>query len=232
MLNYIWFAMIILAILIAGGTDLYNELYKDKTTDGSLQQSESARRNLTGTTQLGKVTTAVLEEGRHAVELALKLIGVMALWLGVMKVAEEAGLNRSIARFFRPITRLLFPRIPSDHPAITAMMMNVAANMMGLGNAATPLGLKAMEELDKLNPNKGTATDDMCMFLVINTTAITLIPVTALSYRVAAGSTNAQMIIFPTILAATTATLAGIIIVKIIQRFIRKKVSSQNQSIS
>jgi spore maturation protein A len=222
MLNYIWFAMIVLAILIAGATDLYNELYKDKPETGSGQQTEAVRRNLNETTYLGRVTTAVLEEGKHAVELALKLIGVMALWLGVMKVAEEAGLTRSIARFFRPVTRLLFPRIPADHPAITAIIMNVAANMMGLSNAATPMGLKAMEELDKLNPHKGTATDDMCMFLVINTTAITLIPVTALAYRVSAGSTNAQMIIIPSILAASTATIAGII-VKIIQGLLREK---------
>ncbi len=232
MLNYIWFAMIILAILIAAGTDLYHEFYKDESTAVLQQQTETARRNLNETTQLGKVTTAILAEGKHAVEIAIGLIGVMALWLGVMKVAEEAGLNKSIARFFRPLTRLLFPSIPADHPAITAMIMNVAANMLGLSNAATPLGLKAMEELDKLNPNKGRATDDMCMFLVINTTAITLIPATALAVRVSVGSANPQMIIFPSILAATTATIAGIIIVKIIQRINRNKTSSQNQTIS
>jgi len=180
-------------------------------------------RNLNEQTKLGQVTTAALKGAGSAVEIALGLIGIMALWLGVMKVAEEAGLTNIIARIVRPLTRRLFPQIPEDHPAIGAMIMNIAANMLGLSNAATPLGLKAMEELDKLNPEKGEATDDMCTFLVINTSAITLIPATAIAIRASLGSANPQMIIIPSILAASCATLVGLTTVKLIQAFNRKR---------
>jgi spore maturation protein A len=153
----------------------------------------------------------------------------MALWLGVMRVAEEAGLTKIIARMVKPITRRLFPSIPEEHPAISAMIMNIAANMLGLSNAATPLGLKAMEELDKLNPNKGEATDDMCTFLVINTSAITLIPATAIAIRASLGSSNPQMIIIPSIVAATCATIVGLTVVKTIQAIRRKKVNNTDE---
>jgi len=223
MLNHIWFAMIILAILIAGGRDLYTELKKEVPAAGSPRQLESGKRNLNETTRLGQLTSATLKAAGTAVEIAIGLVGVMALWLGVMKVAEEAGLTKSIARMVQPVTRRLFPGIPAEHPAVSAMIMNIAANMLGLSNAATPLGLKAMEELDKLNPKKGEATDDMCMFLVINTTAITLIPATAIAVRVSVGSANPQMIIIPSILAASCATMVGITIVKMIQAINRRK---------
>jgi spore maturation protein SpmA len=219
MLNHIWFAMIILAILIAGAKDLYTEL----NAPPAPEKTETVRPNLNETTKLGQVTSAAIKAAGTAVEIAIGLIGVMALWLGVMKVAEEAGLTKTIARLVEPITRRLFPSIPSNHPAVSAMIMNIAANMLGLSNAATPLGLKAMEELDKLNPTKGEATDDMCMFLVINTTAITLIPATAIAVRASVGSGNPQMILIPSVLAASTATLFGITIVKIIQAVNRRK---------
>ncbi len=226
MLNYIWFGMIILAILIAGGSDLYHELISPApaaiSVDGAIE-----KRNLNEETRLGQVTSAALKAAGTAVEIAIGLIGVMALWLGVMKVAEEAGLTRILARMVRPVTRWLFPNIPTEHPAISAMIMNIAANMLGLSNAATPLGLKAMEELDKLNPNKGEATDDMCTFLVINTSAITLIPATAIAIRASMGSANPQMIIIPSILAASCATIVGLTVVKIIQAFNRKKATAQ-----
>lgn len=219
MLNWIWFGMIVFSILLAGGIDLYNEVVvPDNET-----ALEQGRRNLNEETKLGQVTTAAIKAANTAVEIAIGLIGVMALWLGVMKIAEEAGLTRVLARMVRPITRWLFPKIPSDHPAIGAMIMNIAANMLGLSNAATPLGLKAMEELDKLNPNKGEATDDMCTFLVLNTSAITLIPATAIAIRASLGSQNPQMIIVPSILAATCATIVGITTVKLIQRFNKRK---------
>ena len=226
MLNHIWFGMIILAILIAGGIDFYNEL----VTPAPVGIGEVERRNLNAETKLGQVTTAALEGAKTAVEIAIGLIGVMALWLGVMKVAEEAGLTKIIARMVRPITRWLFPKIPSDHPAISAMIMNIAANMLGLSNAATPLGLKAMDELDKLNPNKGEATDDMCTFLVINTSAITMIPATAIAIRASMGSANPQMIIIPSILAATCATIVGLTAVKTIQAFNRKKAAARQDT--
>ena len=217
MLNHIWFVMIALAILIAAGNDIYDELLAPSAP------TVSEDRNLNEETKLGRVTTAALDGASTAVEIAFGLIGIMALWLGVMKVAEEAGLTKLIARIVRPITRWLFPNIPEDHPAIGAMIMNIAANMLGLSNAATPLGLKAMEELDKLNPNKGEATDDMCTFLVINTSAITLIPATAIAIRASLGSANPQMIIIPSMLAATCATIVGLTAVKLIQAFNRKR---------
>ena len=217
MLNHIWFAMIALSILIAAGNDIYNEIHAPV----AVKTGES--RNLNQETKLGQVTTAALDGASTAVEIAIGLIGIMALWLGVMKVAEEAGLTNIIARIVRPLTRRLFPQIPEDHPAIGAMIMNIAANMLGLSNAATPLGLKAMEELDTLNPAKGEATDDMCTFLVINTSAITLIPATAIAIRASLGSANPQMIIIPSILAASCATLVGLTTVKLIQAFNRRR---------
>jgi spore maturation protein A len=216
MLNHIWFAMIALAIIFAAGSDIYDEFLAPET------EIRDGTRNLNEDTKLGRVTSAALEGAGTAVEIAIGLIGIMALWLGVMKVAEEAGLTRIIARMVRPLTRWLFPKIPEDHPAIGAMIMNIAANMLGLSNAATPLGLKAMEELDELNPRKGEATDDMCTFLVINTSAITLIPATAIAIRASLGSSNPQMIIIPSIIAATCATIVGITTVKAIQAFNRK----------
>ena len=219
MLNWIWFGMIIGSILLAGGIDLYNEVFVPDN-EVALEQE---RRNLNEETKLGQVTTAAIKAANTGVEIAIGLIGVMALWLGVMKVAEEAGLTKVLARMVKPITRWLFPSIPSEHPAIGAMIMNIAANMLGLSNAATPLGLKAMEELDKLNPNKGEATDDMCTFLVLNTSAITLVPATAIAIRASLGSQNPQMIIVPAILAATCATIVGVTTVKLIQRFNRTR---------
>jgi len=219
MLNWIWFGMIIGSIFLAGGIDLYNEVF----VPDSEVALEAERRNLNEETKLGQVTSAAIKAANTGVEIAIGLIGVMALWLGVMKIAEEAGLTKVLARIVKPITRWLFPSIPSEHPAIGAMIMNIAANMLGLSNAATPLGLKAMEELDKLNPNKGEATDDMCTFLVLNTSAITLIPATAIAIRASLGSQNPQMIIVPSILAATCATIVGVTTVKLIQRFNKKK---------
>jgi spore maturation protein A len=228
MLNHIWFAMILLAILIAAGSDFYNELLVSDTAEVTGEKSEP--RNLNEETKLGQVTSAALEGAGTAVEIAIGLIGIMALWLGVMKVAQEAGITNMIAKAVRPITRWLFPKIPEDHPAIGAMIMNIAANMLGLSNAATPLGLKAMDELDKLNPNKGEATDDMCTFLVINTSAITIIPATAIAIRASLGSSNPQMIIIPSILAATCATIVGLTTVKLIQAFNRKKSKDQDKT--
>ncbi|MEJ2052763.1 MAG: nucleoside recognition domain-containing protein [Calditrichaceae bacterium] len=221
MLNHIWLWMIVLSIIIAAGKDIYNELNPDEQP--VITKDE---KSMNETTYLGKITTAAIEAAGTAVKLAIGLIGVMALWLGVMKVAEEAGIIKIIARIVRPITKRLFPNIPSDHPAIGAMIMNISANMLGLSNAATPLGLKAMDELDKLNPEKGRATDDMITFLVINTSAITLIPATVIAIRASLGSANPQKIIIPSIIAATMATIVGVTTVKIIQYVQKKKLKS------
>lgn len=160
---------------------------------------------------LKKITNESIKIAGVAVEIALGLIGIMAMWLGIMKVAEQAGLINKIALLIKPITKRLFPEVPPDHPAIGSMVMNISANMLGLGNAATPFGLKAMEELDSLNPNKGTATNSMITFLAINTAGLTLIPATAIAVRAASGSTNPTIIIGTTMFAAFCATLAGLI---------------------
>lgn len=168
---------------------------------------------------LKKVTNDAMKVASTAVELALGLIGIMALWLGVMKVAEEAGLIKIIASALKPITKRLFPEVPHDHPAIGSMVMNISANMLGLGNAATPFGLKAMEELDKLNPNKGTATNSMVTFLAINTAGMTLIPATAIAVRAASGSANPTVIIGTSIFGAFCAVTVGLTAAKLFERF-------------
>ncbi len=173
--------------------------------------------------KLKQVTNSVLSYAGTAVEIALGLIGIMALWLGVMKVAESAGLISILARILMPITKKLFPDVPSDHPAVGSMIMNISANMLGLSNAATPFGLKAMEELDKLNTNKGTATNAMCTFLAINTAGITFIPASAIAIRAAAGSSDPAIIIGTSIFGASCATIAGLTAVKIFEKFPIKK---------
>ncbi|MCX6137033.1 MAG: hypothetical protein NTV54_06015 [Ignavibacteriales bacterium] len=169
------------------------------------------------------VTKAAIDYADIAVTLSLGLIGVMALWLGVMKVAEVAGLLKVLTKLLTPVTRQLFPDVPPDHPAVGAMIMNVAANMLGLNNAATPLGLKAMEELNKINPKAGTATNAMCTFLVINTAGLTILPATAIAMRAAAGSADPGIIIGTSIFGAGCATVTGLIAVKLLQRLPKYK---------
>ncbi len=165
------------------------------------------------------VTNAAIDYAQTAVTIALGLIGIMALWLGVMKIAEEAGLIKIIARAVKPITKFLFPDVPQDHPAMGSMIMNISANVLGLGNAATPFGLKAMEELENLNPNKGVASDAMIMFLAINTAGLTLIPATAIAIRAAAGSSDPTIIIGTSVFGASCATLTGIAMAKLTTKF-------------
>ena len=169
------------------------------------------------------VTNSALENASTAVTISLGLIGIMALWLGVMKVAEKAGLISIIAGWLKPITKRLFPDVPSDHPAMGSMIMNISANMLGLGNAATPFGLKAMEDLDTLNPEKGTATNSMVTFLAINTAGMTLIPATAIAVRAAAGSSEPAIIIGTSLFGSFCATVAGITAAKTLEKFPIKK---------
>ncbi|MGB6033220.1 MAG: nucleoside recognition domain-containing protein, partial [Bacteroidota bacterium] len=173
--------------------------------------------------KLKSVTQAAFEYAGVAVKISLGLIGIMALWLGVMKVGEEAGMLRMLTRVLAPVTKRLFPDVPHDHPAVGAMIMNMAANMLGLSNAATPMGLKAMEELNKLNPKVGTATNAMVTFLAINTGGLVLIPATAIAVRAAAGSVNPGIIIGTSIVGATCATVTGVVVSKILQRLPRYK---------
>ncbi len=165
------------------------------------------------------ITNAAISFAGTAVEIALGLVGIMAMWLGIMKIAEGAGVINYIAAAMRPVTKRLFPDVPHDHPAIGSIIMNISANFLGLSNAATPFGLKAMEELDKLNPEKGTATNAMCTFLAINTAGMTLIPATAIAVRAAAGSTQPAVIIGTSLFASACATTAGLIAVKTLEKF-------------
>ena len=225
MLNHIWAWMIFLSIIIAGVNDFYHEINR---VPSPAVQTKTEQRNLNKETRLGQITSAAIDAADVAVKISFGLIGVMAMWLGVMRVAEKAGMIDIISKGVRPITKRLFPTIPEDHPAIGAMIMNIAANMLGLSNAATPLGLKAMEELNKLNTKKGEATDDMITFLVINTSAITLVPATAIAIRASLGSVNPQKIVIPSIIAASMATLVGLTTVKLIQFFQKKKGQKEN----
>jgi spore maturation protein A len=167
---------------------------------------------------LKRVTTAAFDIAGTAVQIAFGLIGIMALWLGVMRVAEQAGLIARLARAVRPITGRLFPGVPEDHPAVGSMIMNISANLLGLGNAATPFGLKAMEELERLNPKPGVATDAMVTFLALNTSCVTLIPATAIAVRAATGSADPAIIISTTFLASLTATVFALTTARLLGR--------------
>ena len=170
-----------------------------------------------GFEKLAAITDAAFNFARIAVmDIALPLVGIMALWLGIMKIAEQAGIIRLLAAAIAPITRRLFPEVPTDHPAMGAMVLNIAANWLGLSNAATPFGLKAMEELQNLNSKKDTATNAMVMFLGINTASITLIPATIIGLRVAMKSAAPAEIIGTTIFAGACATITAVIAVKLL----------------
>ncbi|HEY2031000.1 MAG TPA: nucleoside recognition domain-containing protein [Myxococcales bacterium] len=154
----------------------------------------------------------------QGVTLAIGLIGVMALWLGLLKVAERAGLVEKLARAARPVFRPLFPDVPEGHPAISAMLLNIAANMLGLGNAATPFGIKAMEELEKLNTRPGTATNAQALFLAINTASLQLVPTTVIALRASAHSSDPAGILVPTLMATFCALCVAILAAKVLQR--------------
>jgi len=190
MLNYIWLALILFAVLVGGW---------------------QGRLEAVGKEAIERATYAV-------VNLALPLAGVMTLWLGVMRLAERAGLVQELARRLRPLLRFLFPDVPPEHPAMGAMVMNMSANMLGLGNAATPLGLRAMKLLDSLNPRPGTATNAMCTFLAINTSSIQLIPITAIAVLAAGGAQSPTAIVGTALVASFTAAACAITAVKLLQR--------------
>ena len=168
--------------------------------------------------KMAALTEASFTAAESAVTLAIGLIGAMALWLGIMKVAESAGMMRFIARLIRPVMSRLFPEIAPNHPAMSAMVMNMAANALGLGNAATPMGLKAMAELNKLNPSPGTATPAMCLFLAINTSSVTLLPLGVITVRASAGATNPAAILLPSIIATIISTAVAIVASKVLAR--------------
>ena len=160
--------------------------------------------------EIEAVTQAAFSSAQGAVEICLELIGTMSLWLGLLKIAEQAGMIELIARIIRPLTSWLFPSIPPGHPALGAIILNLSANVLGLGNAATPFGMKAMQEMQSLNKGSDTASDAMCTFLALNTSCITLVPATILGVRAACGSSQPAEIIGPTIFATVCATLVAV----------------------
>ncbi len=168
--------------------------------------------------QMQALTDAIVSSARGAVELAIGLIGLMAFFLGLMRVIEDAGALRHIARFLGPIMHRLFPGVPADSPAMSAMILNMSANMLGLANAATPFGIKAMEELDKLNTERGTATNAMVLFLAINTSALAILPSGVVAMRASVGSEDAVGIFFPTWFASGCATLVGVTVAILLSR--------------
>lgn len=165
------------------------------------------------------VTTAALNGAKDAIAVCFGLISVLVFWLGMMRIAQDAGLLDKLAKLFRPIARFLFPSVPADHPAMGYILSNISANLFGLGNAATPMGLKAMEELQKLNPNPKVATPAMCTLLALNTSGFTLVPTTILAIRMKHGSVDPTDIIGPTVLATLCATTVAILL----DRFYRKR---------
>jgi spore maturation protein A len=171
------------------------------------------------TGRMADVSNAMFSSATTAIELAIGLVGGMTLFLGLMRVAEDAGLVKVLARALRPVFRYLFPDVPRDHPALGAMAMNFGANMLGLGDAATPFGIKAMEELQKLNPDKDTATDAMCMFVTLHSSSLQLIPVMVISLRAAAGSKNPSETIVATMLATAASMIVAIAVSRMFARW-------------
>ena len=164
---------------------------------------------LTG--RIDEVTKASTDSAKLAVTLALGLVGVMAFWLGMMRVLQRGGLLDAMARVLKPVLSRLFPEVPAEHPAMSMMVMNMTSNMLGLGNAATPFGLKAMLELDKLNKTKGTASNAMCLFLAINTSGVAVLPLGMVAVRAELGSTKPGAIIASTLLATFLSTTVAVI---------------------
>ncbi len=186
MLNYIWGGMIIISFVVSIFTGRIDETAK-----------------------------AAMEGAGGAVETCIGLLGVMCLWTGIAKISENSGLTKIFAKLLRPITKLIFPKLKPGSAALDAIVMNMVANLLGMGNAATPLGIKAMKELDKLNKHKSSASDEMCMFVVVNTASIQLIPATVIALRQASGSANPAEIVVPVWICSVCAVTVGIIAAKL-----------------
>lgn len=195
-LNYIWIGFLIIAFLTAfiqwiffGNIDIFSS-----------------------------ILNSTFDSARTGFEISLGLTGVLSLWLGIMKIGENGGVIKTFSRFVAPFFSKIFPEIPKDHPAMGSIFMNISANMLGLDNAATPMGLKAMKELQEINPRKDTASNAMIMFLVLNTSGLTIIPISIMVYRAQMGAANPSDIFLPILLATFFSTLAGLISVAIYQK--------------
>ena len=189
MLGYIWFFFILAAIIIGG---------------------------ING--RIDAVVQSIVDSSKLAVEISISLIGVMAFWLGMMKIAEKSGIVSSISKLIKPITKRLFSDIPPDHPAIGHVAMNFTANALGVTNAATPIGIKAMSEMQKLNSSKKVATDAMCTFLAINTAGVQIVPASIIAVLAASGAKNPTIIIGPTFISTLIALISAVTVVKILEK--------------
>lgn len=188
-MNYIWFLIILVSVVCAAFTG-----------------------------KIDAVVNSILTGAQKSIEIALYLAGIMAFWLGIMKIAEKSGLVSKIAETLTPVAKLLFPDIPKNNPAIGDIAMNFTANAFGLSNAATPMGIKAMKELQKLNEDKNSASNDMCTLLAMNTAGFQIVPTTVIAVLVAFGAKNPTQIVLPTLIVTSIAFISAIIIVKILQR--------------
>lgn len=192
MINLIWLLLVVSGVLVAGATG-----------------------------QVDRITSSVTEQATTATNLIIGLAGIMVFWMGMMNIAAKSGLMQVFARLLRPLVMRLFPDVPPDHPAAGAILLNISANFLGLGNAATPFGLNAMQELQKLNPGPETASPAMCTFLALNTSSVTLIPTTVVALRAAAGSQSPADVVGPTFLA----TLAAATVAITLDRFLRRRLA-------
>jgi spore maturation protein A len=189
MINIVWLVMIVSGIIIA---------------------------SLQGKPEI--ITQSAFQSAQAAVKYSLELVGIMSFWLGMMRIAEEAGLISALAKGLKPLTKFLFPSVPAQHPAMGAILMNLSANILGLGNAATPFGLKAMQELQSLNGDKETASAAMCTFLALNTACITLMPTMIIAIRLTAGSANPTEIVSTTLFATAVGMSIAILADNILRR--------------
>lgn len=194
MINYVWFFMILAGVITAASKG-----------------------------QVHLVTEGVLKGSEQAVAVSLGLIGIVSFWSGVMKIAEDAGLMEMIAKALGPIARRLFPSVPRDHPAMGSLLVAMSANILGLGNACTPLGLKAMGELQELNKGQDTASDAMCTFMALTSSSLTLIPTTIIALRLTHGSATPTEIIGPILFATSCSTLTAITFDLVLRRLTRKR---------
>ncbi len=190
MINYIWF----LLIFLGGIVGLFN---------GSGEA----------------ISKSIVNSCGNTVTFMIELAGIMCFWCGVMKIAEKSGFTEKLSKILKPILKLIFKDAAKDEKALGAIVMNLTANMMGLSNAATPFGIRAMEEMDRLNPNKGTTTNDMSLFLVLNAACIQLVPTTIISIRAACNSVNPGIIIVPAIISTTVAAIVGVCSCKLLERY-------------
>ncbi len=190
MINYIWFFMILAGVISAAGKD-----------------------------QINLVTEGILQGSEQAVLVAAGLIGMLTFWSGMMRIARDAGLIKSLSRLMGPLARRLYPEVPADHPAMGAILLSMSANFLGLGNACTPLGLKAMAHLQELNRAKDTASDAMCTFMAVTSSSLTVIPTTIIALRAAHGSNSPTDIIGPVVAATFCSTVATIIVDRLLRKF-------------